>query len=105
MFPNKTVKLHSLPSPKLRGPQMEMRSLPAWSSCGRQGGVGTVAFSVFSILTDRVEAEGTTLSSGPLAPKVLSLIRCRTGHLCPGRAECTAELRLEKDWLQDTVVF
>lgn len=48
---------------------MEMRSLPAWSSSGGQGGVGT-ALSVFSIVADRAEIEGTTLSSRTLAPKV-----------------------------------
>lgn len=46
---------------------MEMRSLPAWSSSGRQRGAGIGAFSLFSIV-DRAETRYNTKQRA-LGPK------------------------------------
>lgn len=51
-----------------------------------------------------VQHRGTGLN-GRHDTKLLRLVLRRTGRLCPGRAGQTAELRMGKDWLQDTVNF
>lgn len=76
---------------------MEMSSLPAWSSSGPQE-VWEQQHSVCS-------APWWTGLNGRHDTKLLRLVLRRTGRLCPGRAGQTAELRMGKDWLQDTVNF
>lgn len=56
MFPNKTVKVHSLPSSVVRVRDPDGDELPAsleliWSA----GGMGTAALGVFSTMADRAE--------------------------------------------------